>query len=249
MKKHLIILIFLGCILPVSGQKSTNVPVGPVRTNHEWKHAEWLSDQVYDSSDDTFWLVYYKNCFVEHRNRAGDIIPGGFSYQKAYVEGIAFSPHDNSFWLSSLTTDSIYHYNSAGMKLDDGFPVKLSVLKTGFRGMLGITYDTSDSTLWLIETYARRITHYTCKGVEIGNGFDVLKVGANNGRGLVFDPRDESLWICNAYPNRLIHIDKQGNELSGSYYFNEKLSLADGVALDLKGFEFWISDYGPAQKR
>ena len=211
----------------------------PVRTNHEWTpYAGFGCGMTYDSSDDTFWMVKMRMDSIEHRSRYGEVLPGGFvTNDKTGCEAIAYSSHDSTLWISDVTSQSILHYDRQGNDLKDGFKVDVNL------GGFGLAYDSSDSTLWIKEG-GNMIWHYSTSGMKLGDRFNVLEIGCNDGRGLTYDPRDNSLWIVNASPNMMIHINKHGEKLPGSFYFDLSLGLPDGVALDLKKFEFWISDWG-----
>ncbi len=216
-----------------------NSPFKPVRTNHQWKDANGLSDQTYDPSDDSFWLSKQNQDSIEHRSRTGEKLPGSFAVDKKKgIEAITCCTYDNSFWMADIVSDSAFHYDKSGKDLGGGF-------KFDSDEILGIVYDPTDSTLWMVESKGCRLLHYSTDGKKLGE-YDVLQAACNDGRGLAYDPRDNSIWIVNTHPNKMIHVNKKGEELPGSFYFDSSLSLPDGVALDHKGFEFWIANWGMA---
>ncbi len=219
-------------------------PIAPVRTNHQWKGAETLSDITYDPSDDSFWLVkmkFGKADSIEHRSRTGEILPGGFVTEKdVEVEAITCSSHDNTLWMSNCYRNgfAVIHFDKNGHDLGDGFQTK------DLTGIFGMAYDPTDRTLWLMESNKHMLWHYSLTGERLGSGFDVHLVRSDEPRGLLYDPRDNSLWILNASPHKLIHVSKTGEILPGTFYYDPFLGLPDGAALDFKGFEFWVGDWG-----
>jgi hypothetical protein len=215
-----------------------NILIKPVRSNHDWNNAETLADQAYDSSDDSFWLVKSSMNSIEHRSRNGIKLPDSFSLKEGRgIEAITVNSKDNSLWLADIRFDSVFHFDKSGNKMPDGFKLEP-------KQFLGIAFDPTDNTLWLLERLEFKLWHYSLNGEKLGEPVDILKAGCNGGRGMAYDIRDHSLWLVNAGPNKMIHINKKGEELPGSFYFDDSLSLPDGVALDYIGFEFWISDWG-----
>ena len=203
----------------------------PVRTSFEWPGADWLAGLTYDPYDDTFWLAKFNDRFIEHRNRSGEVIPGGFKVDSTCgIEGVTLNYHDHTFWAVDIASDSALHFSFDGKKLSDGYKIDLK----GNGEPLGITYDPSDSTLWIMDKIDLKILHYTTEGRKIGEAIDVLGAGCNNGRGLTYDPRDNSLWIVNYAPNKMVHVNKLGAELPGTFYFDKSNSLPDGVCLETK---------------
>lgn len=262
MKKHLIIIILLGCVISAHAQKRKTIAnMKAVNLNDGWvlpKEGAALAAGVTYTPDKTLWFADFFEWKIRQYDKKGKEIKS-FYYQKTLgdipVEGITYQKIGSRYtlWLLNSTkgSPSLIHVDTSENKLEDSFSITLD--KPNY--LLGVTYDSSNDTFWVISSAPEDKLYNVNKSGKVIAEFDIANSGVKDGRGIDINPKDNTLWIVNNInlPGKryadaeMYHFDKQGNKLQGGFSIKTiapNIQFPEDVAFSPKDNSFWIIGCG-----
>ena len=161
-----------------------------------------------------FWVLDSGSRAIQHYNRTGSNVSGGFSVSIAIgtttPEGI--TTNNTDFWITSRDSETVSHVTMTGVNQSDAFPIS-NCMTAGDSRPRGIT--TNGTELWVLLINGK-VCHFDMFGNNRSGSFDSsLASPTMNPTGLATNGSD--FWVSTYTPGWIYHYDRTGNNQTDGF--------------------------------